>query len=118
MKTIQQPYSSTRYYAGSKTPLVSRFFGWCRSQEKNRLLWLGIIITGHGCIITPLTLLFVMLSGNAPLMWPFVIAAMGMSLVTNLAALPTKVTLPVFFLSLLIDLIVIINCIAIGLQAG
>jgi hypothetical protein len=33
---------------------------------------------------------------------------MAMALVTNLAALPTKITLPVFFLSVLIDLGIII----------
>jgi hypothetical protein len=45
-------------------------------------------------------------------LWAFVIAAMTMSLVTNLAALPTKITIPVFFFSLMIDVAVIINCIA------
>jgi hypothetical protein len=39
---------------------------------------------------------------------------MGMCLVTNLAALPTKITLPIFFLSLVIDLAIIISGIASG----
>jgi hypothetical protein len=32
----------------------------------------------------------------------------AMSLVTNLAAMPTKVTIPVFFAGLLIDLVIIV----------
>jgi hypothetical protein len=36
------------------------------------------------------------------------IAAMAFSLVTNLAALPTRITIPVFFLSIAADLIIII----------
>jgi hypothetical protein len=115
MKTIQQAFIST-HYTEPNVSVVRRFLNWCRSQEENRLLWLGIIVAGHGCVITPLVLLFVMLAGNAMIMWAFVIAAMGMSLVTNLAALPTKVTLPVFFLSILIDVVVIVNCIVIGFQ--
>jgi hypothetical protein len=55
-----------------------------------------------------------MLGGNLPIFWPFAIAAIAMSLVVNLAALPTKITIPVFLFSILIDLVVIVNCIAIG----
>jgi hypothetical protein len=114
MKTLQHPYTAAHFRSESKTTLIHRFFSWCRQQEKNRLSWLAVIITGHGCVITPLTLLFVMLSGNNFIFWPPVIAAMTMPLVTNLAALPTRITIPIFFLSILIDLIVIGNCIFIG----
>jgi hypothetical protein len=41
---------------------------------------------------------------------------MGACLVVNLAALPTKITIPVFFISVLIDLVIIISCIVIGLN--
>jgi hypothetical protein len=44
------------------------------------------------------------------------IVSMGMALVTNLAAMPTKITIPIFVLSVLIDLAVIISCFAIGLD--
>jgi hypothetical protein len=36
------------------------------------------------------------------------------SLVTNLAALPTKYTIPTFVLSIVIDLIIVISCAIIG----
>ena len=114
MKTLQQAYHPAYYAVERKRTIVHRFFAWCKAQEKNRLAWLGIIITGHGCVFTPLTVLFIVLSGNNPVFWPFAIGAMGMALVTNLAALPTRVTLPVFFLSLLIDLVIIVNCLALG----
>lgn len=113
METLQHVYVPQRV-TESKRSLTDRFFAWCHAQEENRLLWLGIIVGGHGCVITPLTLLFIMLAGNPAIMWPFAIAAMTMALVVNLAALPTKITIPIFFFSLLIDLFIIINCIAIG----
>src|SRR4051812_2875108 len=93
-------------YTGSKHSigLISRFWSWCESQQKNRLLWLGVILTGHGCIFTPLTVMTVLLAGTNLFLFMLAIVAMGLAVVTNLAALPTKITLPVFFLSLLIDI--------------
>jgi hypothetical protein len=53
-----------------------------------------------------------MVSGNSMFLRALVIGAMTMSLVTNLAALSTKITLPALFLSILIDTGIIISCIA------
>jgi hypothetical protein len=116
METLQHVYTP-EFSVEKKRSLAGRFLTWCESREEERLLWLGFIVGGHGCVFTPLTLLFIILAGNLTIFWPFAIAAMTMSLVVNLAALPTKITIPVFFLSLLIDLFIIVNCIAIGLTA-
>jgi hypothetical protein len=95
-----------------------RFINWAKGQEENRLMWLALSIIVHGCVITMLTMVVIIFSGNHFIYWPFAIAAMGMSLVTNLAALPTKITIPVFFLSVLIDLIIIISCFINGFDAS
>lgn len=113
MQALQQSYISARFIRESKKTIVHRFFDWCKAQENDRILWLAVIIAAHGFVITPLTSLIVVSSGNSMFLWALTIAAMSMALVTNLAALPTKITLPIFFLSLLIDLVVIINCIAV-----
>lgn len=112
MKMIQP--AAGQYPAETKSFPFNSFFTWCSKQQPNRLAWLAVIIVLHGCIITPLTLLIVMATGNNLLLWPPVIVAMGASLVTNMAALSTHITLPVFFLSLLIDLSVVAICIAHG----
>jgi hypothetical protein len=115
MQVIQQhSYTFPHSQTVERKSLVRRFLTWCKGQENNRLTWLAVILTGHGCIITPLTVMFIMITGNNPVLWPVAIAAMGMCLVTNLAALPTKITIPVFLLSLVIDLAIII----IGISAG
>ena len=115
MKTLEQVYRHELVRERKKS-LSTRFFEWCHAQEEQRLLWLGIILFTHGCVITPLTILFVVLAGNSLVLWPFIIGAIAMSLIVNLAALPTRITIPVFFLSLLIDFVVIINCIGHGLD--
>ncbi len=107
MNTIlQQTYSGS--YSTQKPTIWSKFITWAEGQEKNWFAWLAVALTGHGTILAPLTILAVMLSGqNHMVYWALVMGGMGMSLVTYLAALPTKWTVPIFLLSVLIDILVI-----------
>lgn len=91
-------------------PLWNRFISWSIGQEKNRFAWLAVALAGHGCFLTPLTLFAIILSGNLFVLWIIAMAAMAMCLITNLAALPTKITIPVFLLSIFLDLLVITYC--------
>jgi hypothetical protein len=112
MKTLQQSYYSAYHSREKKASIINRFFNWCHLQEEFRFGWLAVIVIGHGCIITPATLLTIMFAGNSFVLWSFAIAAMTLPLVTNLAALPTKVTIPIFFLSIVVDAAIIIQCLA------
>jgi len=58
----------------------------------------------------------VLLAGTNMFLFVLAIVAMGASLVTNLAALPTRITIPVFILSTLIDIAIIFSCVFIGLD--
>lgn len=93
-----------------KISLPKKIVNWCNGQEKNRLLWLGIALTAHGCIITPITIMAVLFAGNSIFLFILALVAMGATLVTNLAAMPTKITIPVFILSTLIDIVIIFSC--------
>jgi hypothetical protein len=99
-----------------KVPVYKRFMNWCEGQQKNRLLWLGVALSAHGCIITPITILVVLLAGTNFFLFMLALVAMGASLVTNLAALPTKITIPVFIFSTLIDIAIIFSCVFTGLD--
>ena len=118
MKTYKEPISISSSYHEVQThvSLWSRFINWCATQEEKRFLWLGLALVGHGCVITILTLFAIMFSGNNLIFWPFVMVAMVACLVVNLAALPTKITIPVFFLSVLIDAAIFAICIANGIN--
>ena len=103
------------------TPRVSawrKFIDWCNGQEKYRLGWLAAALTLHGCVLTIFTMFAVVLAGNHFIFWPFIIGGMGITLIVNLAAMPTKITIPVFFFSVLVDLLIIISFIAIALDAS
>ena len=112
MGTVLQ-HSHAISYKTTHQSVWSTFIAWCKDQEENRFMWLAIALAGHGCFLTPLALMAVMLAGNLMILWAFVIGAMAMCLITNLAAMPTKITIPVFILSVLIDLGVVISCIVI-----
>ena len=105
---INHPLSNTYTRIEKQPSIFTRFFNWCEEQEKNRFGWLAAALATHGCALTPITLFAVILSGNNIYFWVTAIAAMGIALVTNLAAMPTKITIPVFFASLLIDIAVLL----------
>lgn len=105
---VQQPYASSYSQSLQGPSIWIRFFTWCKNQEEFRFLWLGIAVAGHACFLTPLTLFIIMFTGNSLFLWGFAMAAMGIALVTNLAALPTKITIPTFFFSVLIDITLIV----------
>lgn len=94
--------------------LLASFLHWCKQQQPNRLLWLGIALTVHGCVLTPITFILVLSSGSNPIMFALVIAAMAMTVVSNLAALPTRITIPILLFSVLIDVILVAASLALG----
>ena len=121
-KIIDMETTAKHLYTHSvSAPRISawkKFIDWCNSQEKYRLGWLAAAITLHGCVLTIFTMFAVILAGNHFIFWPFIIGGMGITLIVNLAAMPTKITIPVFFFSVLVDLLIIVSCIAIGFDAS
>jgi hypothetical protein len=108
MKTLTQTSYSPTYKAPAQFNLFSKFFTWCAGQEKNRFGWLALSLAAHGCIITPLVVALVGFTGNNFVLWMAAMVAMGITLIVNLAAMPTKVTIPTFVLSVIIDIAIII----------
>jgi hypothetical protein len=114
--TLNQTMAADYAAGAEKATIVNRFLNWSKGQEKNRLMWLGIALSAHGCIITPLTIMAVLLAGTNLFLFMLALVAMGATLVTNLAAMPTKVTIPVFILSTIIDIAIVFSCVFIGLD--
>lgn len=109
-----QAGSSGTHSISSHPSLWSRFINWADGQENNRMLWTALAIAGHGCVVTIITMAAILLTGNNFIYWPFALAAMTMCVVVNLAAMPTKITIPIFFFSLLIDVTIIVLCLSHG----
>jgi uncharacterized membrane protein (UPF0136 family) len=96
--------------AQQKKSLLSYFFKWAANEdEEHHIAWVGVSITVMTAVFFPLTMAAILMNGAA---FGLIIAAM-VSLVlvvtTNLASMPTRYTIPFFFLGILIDLGVIIT---------
>jgi len=114
--TFNQAIAAGYSQQSLRSSVFKKFLTWSEGQQQNRLLWLGIALSAHGCIITPLTVMAVLLAGTNMYLFILTIVAMGASLVTNLAALPTRITIPVFILTTLIDIAIIFSCVFMGLD--
>lgn len=113
METIFSPSINTTYTAtnaATNASLWTRFVNYCKGQENNRLLWVGVILAAHGCILTPMVVMLTLLTGPNFFLFMTGMSAMGLALVTNLAAMPTKVTIPAFALSVLVDIAIVVTC--------
>lgn len=106
--TIQHVIANTK--DTENVSALIRFQQWSADQEKNRFGWLAAALSIHGCALTPITLFAIVLGGNNFVLWILALVAMGSTLVTNLSALPTKITIPTFFISLIIDIAIIASC--------
>lgn len=114
--TIFNHSITQRYKTTSASSVLTRAIDWCTNQQHNRLLWLGIILAAHGCVLTPLTIFAVVFAGTNMFLFMLAFVAMGAALVTNLAAMPTKYTIPVFAVSIVADAAIIMACLASGLS--
>ena len=92
---------------------MEKLLAYAEIQEGNRMLWTAIGILGHGAIFTIATLMTIIFTGNVFALYIIAICNMVMVVVVNLAALPTRYTIPIFFLSLFIDFGVIITALLI-----
>ena len=107
MQTLQQSYNPSYAPTAKRQSVIVQYFAWCKGQEEYRFGWLAVILAVHGCVLSPATTLMIALGGNNIILWSMALGAMAMALVTNVSAMPTKITIPVFFFSILIDLVVI-----------
>lgn len=112
--TIKHVYAPISAKQNSRTSLWKQFINWADQQEENRFGWTAVSIAGHGCVFTIITVAMILFTGNNFIFWPFAIGAMTICLVANLAALPTKITIPILFFSVLIDLVIIGICLTNG----
>jgi hypothetical protein len=111
---IHHPAVSIQGRTISGVSLLSKFIDWCRGQEEKRIQWVGVGLTLHGCLFTPLTFMTVALSGlNFFLLVPVMLAMLAV-LIVNLAAMPTRVTIPVLAVSLIVDVLILAACIISG----
>jgi hypothetical protein len=86
---------------------ITKFLQWADRQQYERLFWLAFTLMFHACVLTPITALVASTSSNSFLVIIGAIVSISMIVITGLAALPTRITIPTFFISVLLDLALI-----------
>jgi hypothetical protein len=86
---------------------IAHFFNWAAAEDgQHHIGWVGISVMSMTAFIFPLTM-FIVLSNGAS--FGLIMAAMislALVVITNLSALPTKYTIPFFFLAILMDVVI------------
>lgn len=110
------PFRKDNYVTSevTKESVIKKFLAWCGRQEGSRLFWMGLALLGGIGTIVPLTLLTVVFfADNNFALWVIVCTINVPVLILNLAAQPTKVTLPVLFFAWAINALIIVYSIAV-----
>lgn len=88
----------------------ARFINFATAQERNRFGWLAAAITLQGCVLAPLTLFAIISNGNPFILWIPCIVVFTVTEIVNLAAMPTRITIPILFAGIIIDALVVLAC--------
>jgi hypothetical protein len=83
------------------------FIQWASNQEKYHIGWVGLSVTITAAVLFPLTMTAVLFNGANFGLIITAMVSMTLVVITNLAALPTRYTIPAFFLGILIDAVAI-----------
>ncbi|HEX4851515.1 MAG TPA: hypothetical protein VFV08_11945 [Puia sp.] len=104
--TISHPGRTISYQeARPKTSIFSKMIKWAERQDKiNHVSWVGISVMVMAGVLFPVTMTVVLLNGAAFSLIMTSMVALVLVVVSNLAALPTKYTIPFLLLGTLIDL--------------
>ena len=95
----------------------AKFLAWCDTQKSNHFLWLALSFFAQIGLTLPITAVFIVFfGGNNMLLWIIMAAINVPVLVLNLAALPTKTTLPFIFFGWLTQAVIIMYCIGFALM--
>ena len=102
---VLQQYAVDRH----TSTLWGRFIQWATAEdETHHLGWVGGALTIESCVLFPLTMLTILANGGTFGLIIVAMISLSTVVITNLAALSTRYTIPVFFASILVNAGVII----------
>lgn len=91
--------------APSKTSLWKRYLNFCDSQSNNRFLWFTLALMSVACIIMPISMNLIQSTTLFSYLVISYTAMLMANLVANLAELPTRISISLFFLTILFNIL-------------
>ena len=93
--------------SSAKTSYIKRFLQFADDQQPNNFGWVSVSLLAQACFFAPITVLCILFNGNLLGLWIPCILTFVIIEIINLTAMPTKITVPVFFAGAVIDIIII-----------
>jgi hypothetical protein len=104
-----RPAAANPSLAAADQSRIERFFDWAEKEDvEHHIGWVGFSIVAMTAVFFPVTMFAILFNGAS---FGLIIAAMVplvLVFVTNLSALPTKYTIPFFFVGALAELIILV----------
>lgn len=86
---------------------LEKFGDFMEEMQDYRLPIMAGMILIHGCVTVPITLLSLLYTGDSSWQLMLVTIFTFLILVSNLAVLPTKITIPIFIVSTAVHFVII-----------
>ena len=103
-----QPRTTYQYRSATKRSLLSKYNAWATKEESDHhFAWVGASITVMTAVFFPLTMAVILMNGAVFALIIAAMASLALVVITNLAAMPVKLTIPFFLLGLLTDVALI-----------
>ena len=93
--------------SSAKTSYTKRFLQFANDQQPNYFGWVSVSLLAQACFFAPITVLCILFNGNLLGLWIPGILTFVIIEIINLTAMPTKITIPVFFAGAVIDITII-----------
>jgi uncharacterized membrane protein (UPF0136 family) len=92
-----------------KISVITRFFDWAAKQDAPyHIGWVGVMVMSMTALFFPLTMAIVLSNGPVFGLIIATMCSLVLVVVSNLASMPTKFTIPFFVLGILMDLVVVV----------
>jgi hypothetical protein len=92
-----------------KPSAFTRFFIWAANEDaEHHIAWVGVSITAMATVFFPLTMSVVLMNDAQFGLIIGAMAALVLVVVSNLAAMETKYTIPLFFLGVFTDVVIVV----------
>jgi hypothetical protein len=103
-----QPRTTYQYHSATKRSLLSKFNAWATKEESDyHVAWVGASIIAMAAVFFPLTMTAILLNGAVFGLIIAAMASLSVVVITNLAAMPVKLTIPFFLLGVIADVAII-----------
>ena len=102
---ISQQEKDRAYHADENVSFISRFFKWAAAQDaEHHIVWTAVSLTLMAAVFFPFTMAAILFNGASFPLIIAAIAALALVVSVNLAAMPTRYSIPALLIGIVINI--------------